>query len=183
MNRRTLPIAALQVLILVLFASPFIATGIYIWQKHIWATTLLSELEPRHARMQGLRATKPALDVAVKDARALLTQHAYPATLDATKAGNEAQQRIRAVFAESQLTVESIQVVEAMDSEHLQRIGVVLRVEGTLPAMQDALLRIRAQTPTILVDSFTLQSTGQVKPASIQRVSGNFNFSVLRLRS
>ena len=183
MNRHALSIAALQALILLLVALPFIAAGIYVWQKHSWATTLLSELEPRHARLQGLRAIKPALEVAVKDAHVLLAQHAYPATLDATKAGNDAQQRIRAMFAESQLTVDSIQVVEAKESEHFQRIGVVLRVEGTLQALQDALLKIRAQSPTILVDSFTLQSTGQVRPASTQRVSGNFNFSVLRLRS
>ena len=130
-----------------------------------------------------LNTIKPELDAAITQSRAWLAQQAYPATLDATKAGNDAQQRIRAVFAESQLNVDSIQVVEAKDSDHLQRIGVVLRVEGTLPAMQAALLKIRTQSPTILVDSFSLQSTGLVKAASTQRVSGNFSFSVLRVRS
>lgn len=182
MNRQFVRILVLQALTLLLLALPFVAVGTYVWRKHVWAQSLLSELEPRHARLQGIKAVQPALELAGLKARTLLVGQAYPATLDATKAGNDAQQRIRAVFAESQLAVESIQVVEAKDSEHFQRIGVTLRVEGTLPNIQQALLRLRSQTPIILVDSFALQSTGAVKPASTQSLSGNFSFSVLRAR-
>lgn len=183
MSRQSLRIIVLQALTLLVLAMPLLAVGVFVWQKHVWAQALLSEMEPRHARLQGVRAVKPALEVATQNARALLIKQVYPTTLDATKAGNDAQQRIRAVFAESQLTVDSIQVVEAKDIEHFQRIGVVLHVEGTLPSMQAALLKLKTQSPTILVDSFSLQSTGVVKPASMQRMSGNFNFSVLRARS
>ena len=183
MNRQSIRIAILQALTLLLFALPFVALGTYVWQKHVWAQGLLSELEPRHARLQGIQTIQPALEAATQNTRGLLSQRTYPATLDATKAGNDAQQRIRAVFAESQLNVESIQVAEAKDTEHFQRIGIMLRVEGTLPNIQVALLKLKSQTPTILVDSFTLQSTGAVMPASTQRLSGSFSFSVLRARS
>ncbi len=183
MNRLSIRIALLQALTLLVLALPFLAVGAYVWQKHAWAQALLSELEPRHARLQGVQAMQTELEGAAKSAQALLANQAYPATLDATKAGNDAQQRIRAVFAESQLSVESIQVLAAKDSEHIQRISVVLQVEGTLPSLQEALLKLRAQTPVILVDSFALQSTGAVRPASTQRLSGSFNFTVLRVRS
>jgi len=183
MNRQSVRIVVLQALTLLVLALPLLAMGGYLWQKHRWAQGLLSDLEPRYARLQGVRAVKPALEAAVISARDLLAKQVYPATLDTTKAGNDAQQRIRTVFAEAQLSVESIQVVEAKDSGHFQRIGVVLHVEGTLPGMQAALLKLKTQTPAILVDSFSLQSTGQVRPASTQRLSGDFNFSVLRARS
>ena len=39
------------------------------------------------------------------------------------------------------------------------------------------------QTPVVLVDSLSLQTIGAVRPASIQRLGGQFNFSVLRVRS
>lgn len=183
MNQQSARLVLLQAITVLVLALPFFAVGAYVWQKHAWAQTLLSELEPRHARLQGVHAMQAELEQAVKSAQTLLTQQAYPAALDATMAGNDAQQRIRAVFTESQLNVESIQVLAAKDSEHFQRIGVTLAVEGTLPNFQDALLKLSSQTPTILVDSFSLQSTGAVRPSSAQRLSGSFSFSVLRVKS
>lgn len=183
MNRLSIRLVFLQALTLLLLTSPFVAIGAYVWQKHLWAQKTLSDLEPRHARLQGIKGIQSELEHSVQIARALLASQTYPASLDATQAGNDAQQRIRAVFTDSQLAVDTIQVVEIKGNEQFQRIGVVLRIEGTLPSMQAALLKLKTQTPTILVDSFSIQSIGAAKPASVQRMSGNFNLSVMRSRS
>lgn len=183
MSRKTAQIAFLQALTLVLLASPFLAAGIYVWQKHIWAQASLEQLEPRHARLQGVQAMLPELTAATARAQATLNQHSYPATQDATKAGNDAQQRIRTLFEASQLTINSLQVLPPKDSERFQSIAISLQVEGTLAEIQAALLKLRDDKPSIQVDSFSLQSTGPVRPASTQRVAGSFGFSVLRAKS
>ena len=186
MNRQSARIVVLQALTILMLALSLLAIGVYVWQKYVGAQVQLSGLEPRFARVQGMKAMQPELEKAARLAQAALRKHAYPAELDATKAGNDAQQRIRNVFEASQLTIGSIQVQEvkeSKESEGFQRISVVLQVEGTLPNIRDAALRLADQTPTILVDSMALQSTGTVKAASQQRLAANFSFAVLRARS
>lgn len=183
MNRQAAKIATLQFLTLALILLPLLIGGYYIWQKHRWANALLAEIEPRHARLQGLGALKPELEVALKQTQAVLAKHVYPASLDATKAGNDAQQRIRKVFADSQVTIESLQVLAAKEGESFQRIGVVLRIEGSLPNIQEALVRLGDQSPTILLDSLYIQNLGPVRASSPQRLMGNFSFSVLRAKT
>ena len=183
MNQQSARLVLLQVFTLLILTLPFFAVGFYVWHKHVWAQSLLSELEPRHARLQGILAMQTEFDGAIKTDQATLIQKAYPAALETTMAANDAQQRIRAVFTQSQINVESIQVGAAKDGEQFQRIGVTLVIEGALPNIQDALLKLSSQTPAILVDGFSLQSTGAVRPSSAQRLSGNFSFSVLRLKS
>lgn len=183
MNRQAAKIAALQFLSALLIVLPLFGTGVFVWQKHQWATNLLAEIEPRHARLQGLGSLKPELESALKQTQAALLKHVYPASLDATKAGNDAQQRIRKVFADSQLTIDSVQVLAAKDVENFQRIGVTLRIEGSLPNIHEALIRLGDQSPTILLDSVLIQNLGPLKPSSPQRLMGNFSFSVLRAKT
>lgn len=183
MTRKAAQIAFLQALVLLLLALPFLAAGVYVWQKHEWAQANLAELEPRHARLQGLQAALPDLTAATARAQATLNEHAYPAAQDATKAGNDAQQRIRTIFEASQLTINSLQVLPPKDSERFQSVTISLQAEGTLAELHAALLKLRDEKPSIQVDSFSLQSTGPVRPASTQRLSGSFGFSVLRAKS
>lgn len=183
MTRQSTRIAFLQALTLLILALPFVAAGTYVWQKHTWAKARILELEPRHARLQGMRTMLPELKAATQQAHTTITNQAYPASQDSTNAGNDAQQRIRALFETNQLTIGSLQVLEAKDNDRFQRISIVLQVEGTLPSLHEAILKLNDQTPAILVDSMNLQSIGSVRPASAQRISVNFNFSVLRVRS
>jgi len=183
MNRQAAQIVLLQVITVVLLVAPLMALGIYVWQKHNWAQESLLQLEPRHARLQGLHAALPELTAANARAQATLSEHAYTAAQDATKAGNDAQQRIRAVFEASQLTVNSLQVLPPKDHELFQTITISLQAEGTLAEMHAALLKLGTEKPSIQVESFSMQSTGPVRPASTQRLLGSFGFVVLRAKS
>jgi general secretion pathway protein M len=114
-----------------------------------------------------------------------LTRIAYPASQDVTQTGNDAQQRIRSLFADSKLDIISIQVLPPTkkDDANFDRIPIDLRVEGDLAGIQNALLKLSTQTPAVVVDSLSVQTIGAVKPASIQRLGGQFSLYVMRLRS
>lgn len=180
MSRSSGRIVSIQVAILLAFAAPLFAVGGYVWHKHSWAQARLDELEPRHARLQGLRDLLPELEKTTEDARSKLDRAAYPAAMDVIKAGNDAQQRIRSVFEASQLAIVSVQVLEPKEEEGFQRIRVVLQADGVLPKYQEAVIRLKDLVPMVMVDSFVFQSTGAVRPASVQSISANFEFSVLR---
>ena len=175
-------IALLQALTVLVMLLPVVFGGYTVWVKHNRVTGIVADLEPRYARMQGLLAR--GAEVRAMDAKAqeLLLQLAYPATQDLAKTGNEAQQRIRSLFTDSQLDVVSIQVMPGKVEGKFDRISISMRVEGGMPGFQVALERLAAQSPVILVDSMTLQTVGTARPASVQRTGGQFVFSVFRIR-
>lgn len=159
------------------------AAGLYVWKKHQWAEEQLAQLEPRFARLAGLQQSKERLASAEASANALLASHVYPSSQDAAQAGNDAQQRIRTLFADSKLDVASIQVLPSKEAASFDRIGIALRVEGDLTGIQNALALLEKQSPTVWVDSISIQAVGFVKPQTAQRLAAQFSFSVLRVRS
>lgn len=172
-----------QALILALLCLPLVLAGVYVWQKHQWATQRLAELEPRHARLQGLLARETEFQQASEQAGVQIRRHAYHVSVDANQAGNEAQQRIREVFAGSGLTVSSLQVLPAKEEGPFDRIPVALAVEGEMFQIQAALLALGALQPTVLVDAVTLRPVSLAPPSSSPRLGGQFRLSVLRERS
>lgn len=176
-------ILALQALIVLAVLLPLAGAGLWLWNKHQWATDRLAQLEPRYARMAGLIEGKDKLQQAEAATRTLLAQHAYPASQDAVQAGNDAQQRIRALFADSKLDVGSIQVLPAKELQQFDRIGISLRIEGDIVGLQNALALLETQRPTVWVDTVAIQTIGPVKPQSPVRLGAQLTFSVLRSRS
>lgn len=174
----------LQVLTVLALLLPIAGGGFYIWTKHNLAQKLLTDLTPRYARLLGLVSRQAELQTLGLQANEQLTRLTYPASQDITQAGNDAQQRIRTLFSDSKLDIISIQVLPPQKEEtKFDRIQINLRVEGELAGIKNALSTLAIQTPLVLIDSMTLQTIGAVKPASIQRLGGQFNFSILRERS
>lgn len=177
-------IAVLQALTGAAIVLPLVGAGLYFWSEHQRLQTHLADLEPRYARLAGLVARRADLSTLEAQAKEQMKRAAYPASQDVTQAGNDAQQRIRSLFADSKLDIISIQVLPpAKEETKFDRIQITLRVEGDLTGIHNALGLLAAQTPTVLVDSWSLNTIGAVKPASAQRLGGQFNFSVLRVRT
>lgn len=176
-------IAWLQALTVLVLLLPIAGAALYVWTQHQSVQNRLSDLEPRYARLAGLLERRADLQTLGVQANAQLARLAYPASQDVTQAGNDAQQRIRSLFADSKLDIISIQVLPPKEEPKFNRIPINLRVEGDLAGIQEALLKLSTQSPVVLVDSLTLQTIGAVKPASIQRLGGQFNFFVLRISS
>lgn len=176
-------IAWLQALIVLILLLPLAGAGLYVWTQHQRVQNHLADLEPRYARLAGLMERQTDLKTLGIQATAHLSRLTYPASQDVTQAGNDAQQRIRGLFADSKLDIISIQVLPTKEEGKFDRILINLRVEGDLSGIQDALMKLENQSPTVQVDSLALQTIGAVKPASVQRLGGQFSFSILRARS
>lgn len=176
-------VVAWQVLIVLLALAPLAGAGIFVWLRHQQYQASLAELEPRYARLLGLVKHRADLQTLGTQVSTAMAQRSYSASQDIAKAGNDAQQRIRSLFADNHLEVISIQVLPAKDEDQFNRITINLRVEGDLSAMQTALDKLTSLTPTVLVDSMALQTIGAVRPASVQNLGGQFTFSVFRVRA
>jgi general secretion pathway protein M len=51
-----------------------------------------------------------------------------------------------------------------------------------LAGIQSALSKLAAVTPSVFVDSLSMQTIGAVRPASIQRLGAQVNLYALRVR-
>jgi general secretion pathway protein M len=173
----------LQALILLVLAAAIAAAANFVWQKHQSAQSQLEENEPLYARMLGLESSASQLVQAEQTIKTQLTQSAYPSDQTAVQAGNDAQQKIRTLFVSSKLDIASIQVLPPKELSTFDRVGVVLRVEGDLTGMHNAMLGLQALKPFIFLDSVNMQVIGPARPKMAPRLLAQFNFSVLRLRS
>ena len=183
MIKVTTRIALLQGTIVTLLMLPFGLAGVYVWHKHSWAQSKLEEIEPRYARLMGVKDLLPTFEKSTEQSGGIIAQNVYPASFDTSKAGNDAQQRIRSLFEASQLAIVSVQVLEPKEEEGFDRIRVALQAEGVLSNFQEAMLRLKGQNPTLIMEGFSFQSTGQIRPASVQNLVATFDFSVLRSKS
>lgn len=161
---------------------PLAAGAGYVVYKHQWAQARLAELEPRYARLLGLHESRANLATAQEQANSLLAQFAYPSTQEVSQAGNDAQQRVRSIFAQAGVEVVSSQVLPAKSDKGFDRIPVSVRLEGEMTALQSALAVLSAQSPPIFVDSFSLQTVGVVKPDAPPKLASQLSLSVLRVR-
>lgn len=175
-DRTALVIAVLLVLL------PLAALGVYLLEKHDWAQQRIAELEPRHARLAGLLASRDALTAAETAARERLAEFVYPPTQDLTQAGNDAQQRVRTIFTNAGLQVVSSQVLPAKDEKQFDRIPLSVRLEGELSALQRALAALSGQTPAVLIDGLNIQTISGLRPDREPRLGSQFSLSVLRLK-
>ena len=101
-----------------------------VYALHRSAEQQIETVEPRYARLLGLAADKDRLKEAAAVAARAVERHAYPATRDASQAGNDAQQRVRDVFSKAGLDVVSIQVLPARAHKQFDRIPISLRADG-----------------------------------------------------
>lgn len=156
--------------------------GYFVFQRHVWAIQQLQDLEPRYARLLGLQKAGPANQKAEQDLQAVVNRFTYPPGLELSKAGNDAQQRIRDAFAKSGLEVLSSQVLAPKQDRLFERIPVSLRAEGELAAFQSALLLTRTGGPVVMVDSVTVQSIGVFRPEQSPRLAIQLELFVLRAK-
>ncbi|MFM8900549.1 MAG: type II secretion system protein GspM [Burkholderiales bacterium] len=153
----------------------------YVWNKHRWAQTTVSQIEPRHARLLGLDAARSELEAALASAQSLKTQWAYPNTQDVNQAGNAAQQRVRDVLSASGLQVLSSQVLPpaAAKDKDWDRITLNVRTEGDALALYAALATMSTLTPVIVVQELDVQVQSQL-PHAPPRLSMQFNLVATR---
>ncbi len=156
------------------------AAGYYVYEKHQTAARRIAELEPRHARMQGLKGSASALEQAQSQAQGVVGQYVFPAETDANQVGNAAQQRVRNLFTTAGLQIVSSQVLPAKIEKNYDRVPLAVRAEGDLLALQGALVGLSGQMPAIVVRGMNVQTVGSVRADAPQRLAVQFDLFVLR---
>lgn len=181
--RLHIPAAQRSAIALVLGILVFVAgLGTYVVSRHVWAQGRLAEVEPRYARLVGLGQSAAAIDAALAERRAFLTRHAYPASQDVARAGSDALQKARETLSRAGLDVSTTQVLAAKEVEGFDRIPLMLRLEGELPALQSALVVLPTLSPSLFFESFSVQTMGMPRADGPQRLSLQANLFVLRSR-
>lgn len=181
MKPRAMETAALLSLVLLLAA---LAGGIafFVQGIHTADEERLETIEPRFARLAGLATDKGELAAAVAATRTAVSRHIYPASREASQAGNDAQQRARDMFSRAGLEVLSSQVMPAKPGKQFDRIPITVRVEGDYLVFQTALAAMPSLTPTLFVDGFNIQTIAGPKP-DVPRLVVQLELFVLRARS
>lgn len=179
-DRRAVVAVAVSLLALAL------AVGVaahYVYRKHLWATELMERIEPRYARLLGLRDVSAELKDAIQQAKIAVSKLGHTSDRDAASVGNDLQQVVRRALGAAGLTVASSQVLSPRGEAGYERIVVSVQAEGALSGVQVALAALQAETPRITIESLLLQSTNRVADDGTPVVSVRLNAAVLRLQS
>jgi general secretion pathway protein M len=170
-------------LVLLALLLPLALVAAYLVGKYRWVEATMADVEPRYARLLGLEASQPELNQAIAQSAALLSRRVYPATLDVSQAGNDAQQRIRNIATRAGLSIMSSQVLPPKAAKQFDRVPLTVRLEGELPALQAALVVLAGESPAISFESFSVQTIGAVKSEVPQRLNIQMNLFILRAKS
>jgi general secretion pathway protein M len=157
--------------------------GQYVVRKHLWGIERLEELEPKYARLLGLREAGPQLEERLKQARAALPRLGHTADRDAAQVGIDLQQLARRALQTAGLSVSSSQVLPPRGEAGYERIAVSLQAEGALSGVQLALAALQAEAPRLGFDTVVVQSTGRFAEDGAPVVSCRMIVTVLRLQS
>ncbi|MFN3438471.1 MAG: type II secretion system protein GspM [Acidovorax sp.] len=171
---------------MLLAVVPLALGGLYVYNKHQWAKDLMSQLEPRYARLMGLERQKTELDQARQRVLQVQTKYVYPASMDVSQAGNAAQQHVREIFAAAGLQISSSQVLPPKDEKGYDRIALKVQADGELLALQSVLTVLGSQTPVIIIDALQIQLIGGLttgNPKAPLRLTTQFSLSVLKDRT
>jgi general secretion pathway protein M len=180
LQRRAL-VSVAGTLAVVLVAVVLVAR--YVVEKHLWGKETLEQIEPRYARLLGLRDISAKLDEALKGSRTALSRLGHPAGRDAAQVGNDLQQVARRALQAAGLSITSSQVLSPRAESGFERVSVSLQADGSLSGVQIALAALQTETPRILFESVSLQSTGRTADDGTPIVSCRLTVAVLRLQS
>lgn len=156
------------------------AASLYVYHKHQQIQAHLTDfVEPRYARLAGLKASAEALAAANVGASELEALYTYAADQDSNQIGNDAQQRVRSLLTAAGMTISSSQVLPSKEELGMERILLSVRAEGDLVALQGALVGITEQRPAVLLDALNIQAQGAPN-RGVQRLTVQFSFLILR---
>lgn len=113
----------------------------------------ISRLEPRIARLVGIKSFEKELTESSGRVHQQMTRLVFPPSGDRASLAASLQTDVREIMAESGLSVSNSQVLPVREEERFDYIGVKLTVSGSMAALDEALARLADFTPVIIVES------------------------------
>ena len=146
----------------------------------------LAAIEPRYARLAGLKEVAPQIERGVAEIGETLARHAYPATGGTDRIGTDLQQRVRRVAESAGMGVTGSQILPVRAATGFSQIPVAVTVEGSLEGLRTMLLGLREEPPpSIQVDSIVIQTRARRRARAApvdQHLTAQMNLSVLQLQ-
>lgn len=184
---RTIPLRserlwAIAVAAVVLLALAWAMTTVV--AVHRRAAQTLSEVEPRHARLQGLLQNTERTAQMERALQANLAEFVQGADADPAQIGNAALQRVRELATARGLRVASSQVMAPREEKDqpFDRIGLTLRMEGEWAQFQGLLADLVRTRPALYTDLVQMSMQGAALPGRAQPIAGQFDLYVLKER-
>jgi len=119
----------------------------------------IDRIEPRIARLRGLIDYEDQLREAAAIVDSQVLELVYPASEDQATVSAELQTQVRDIFSAAGLSVTNSQVLPVREQGNFDYIGVKLTVNGSLPALDEALAGLAAYLPLVLVESLDVYPT------------------------
>lgn len=170
-----------QALMLALPVLLLLCLGLWVYGKHQWALQQLATVEPRYARMLGMREQQSEIAQALQRVQAVRAQYLHSSAAQAgAQVGAAVQQQLRAVMSGAGLSVTSSQVRSSEEEQGpYERVMISMTVDGDIADVYTALQGLREIRPVVWIDELTiersssLENTGsQLAPAlSVQLVA------------
>ena len=113
----------------------------------------IDRIEPRIARMQGLVDYEEQLREAAVVVDSKVLKLVYPGSEDQAAVAAELQTQVRDIFSTAGLAITNSQVLPVRIQGNFDYISVKLTVNGSLPALDEALAGVAAYLPLVLVES------------------------------
>lgn len=134
-----------------------VALGVgYLLSRAQWASDTLETIEPRHARLLGLKAEQAPLQAAFEAAATQIGVLAYGADQSAERVGTDLQQKIRTEAAEAGFSVIGSQIMPARSLEGFEEVAVSITLEGSLEHLALLLDELAEARPLVKVVSLNL---------------------------
>ncbi|MDY0073251.1 MAG: type II secretion system protein GspM [Thauera sp.] len=164
---------------------------LFVWllaDKWVWANETREMIEPRHARLLGLREMRAPLGEALAEMDASLARFAYPASSDLDRLGADVQERVRRLASASGLTINGSQILAPRKHAAFVELPLKITVSGSLEGLRELLAGLDRETPLVLVDQLEVSSMQRrvrrgAAPAQQGQLAIQLSLSVLRLQA
>lgn len=181
-NKRWVPwISVGSTVLVLLFAFVFVLSLIMHF-KHI-AEQGLSDIEPRIARLEGLKDAGQQIAQTSTELKKQLDQLVYDASGGLDRVGADLQQKIRSTMSASGLSIQGSQVFtpKPENSSSIGFVDIRLNVLGNLEKLRSALAALSAVRPRVYVTELTVQPVQRGKEEGAQLVSATIRISAIYL--
>ncbi|MGD9945817.1 MAG: type II secretion system protein GspM [Burkholderiaceae bacterium] len=155
--------------------------------RYRWGTEALAELEPRYARLEGLKSVSHDVELSLLVVSEYLARRTYPPDMPGDRVGTDFQQRMRALAESSGMSVAGSQILPAKVGSGFQAIPISARLEGTPESLRQLLVALPGEVPSVHVDSLLVQPARRIigrgagQQQAEQRLAVQLNLSVVQL--
>ncbi|WP_116367406.1 type II secretion system protein GspM [Parahaliea mediterranea] len=145
----------------------------------------IDDLEPRVARLEGLRQREVDLQQSLSAVDGKVTNLVYPGERDRASVAATMQKDVREILIDAGLSVANSQILPDDSEEGFEEIRLDVTVSGNLPALDAALAGLGAYRPRLMIESLDIWPERATRRNSDpgQTVTAGMQLMALKVRS